>query len=227
MLRTYTYTCAGMRERRTKRAGTCTRPFLKSPPGCFLLHPHPARTLCTDAPTLPLLGEGDFFGFPSSGPFFAAVGGNHQLPRRILAGATAAVHRGTRVISIDHNADAAQGRTWRLSGVGGEAAFHDTAEDVAATAKPHVLGEFDAVLVTDVSASFEGWHRASAGLPSDFTEGLRRRARVPLFACMVAFDEPLRPLAPVDGISFGGSDSIWFAARTRSKPGMLPGVPCQ
>jgi hypothetical protein len=40
---------------------------------------------------------------------------------------------------------------WRLEGVGGEAAFHDTAESVAVKASNTSLGEFDVVVLTDIS----------------------------------------------------------------------------
>jgi len=49
---------------------------------------------------------------------------------------------------------------------------------------------FDALLITDASASFEGWHRASAGLPpcaSEILARVRARVRVPLFTALVAF----------------------------------------
>ena len=40
----------------------------------------------------------------------------------------------------------------------------------------------------------------------------------PLFSAMVAFEESLR--LPLDGITFGGENGLWFAARTQSKPGL-------
>jgi hypothetical protein len=120
---------------------------------------------------------------------------------------------------------------WKLEGVGGEAAFHDSPEAVAAKGASRSLGVFDAVLVTDISASFAGWHRASAGVPESVAKVLRARVRVPLFSCMVAFSSPLSQLgggggggggggqAVPDAIVAGGDDTLWFAARTRSKPG--------
>jgi hypothetical protein len=80
---------------------------------------------------------------------------------------------------------------WLLRGVEGQAAFHDTAEEEAARAAPDSLGEFDAVVVTDVSAAAQGWHRASAGIPRHLAEQVVGRARVVLFTCLVAFETPL------------------------------------
>jgi len=105
------------------------------------------------------------------------------------------------------------GGVWVLSGTTGKAAFHDTAEVEARKAEPQVLGKFAAVVQTDISSGFSSWHRASAGLPEDFK--IPERTRIPLFAVCCAFDEKIE--GP-DGVSFG-DDDLWFAARTRSKPG--------
>jgi predicted NAD/FAD-dependent oxidoreductase len=173
----------------------------------------------------------DFFGLPSvDSHVFVGVGGMHRLPRQILSACDpdrVLVHRGVRVAGMRQEAG-----KWCLLGVMGEAAFHDTAE-AKANAESEVLGRFDVVLLTDVSSSFHGWHRASAGVPEAFASKVRDRARVPLFAAMVAFKEPLG--LPLDGISFGVSrgeraeasahsvDStspLWWATRTQSKPGL-------
>lgn len=90
------------------------------------------------------------------------------------------------------------------------------------------------VLVTDISASFAAWHRASAGVPESLAARVRDRVRIPLFAAMVAFDRPL--LLPLDafalaesahithvGSSSSSSDghrALWWAARNNSKPGL-------
>ena len=212
-------------------------------------------------------GAPDFFGFdgqPGSGPFYVGVGGNHLLPRALAAGAagaateaaTGAVTGGAAATSTPAPAPAPQPRVvvkagvrvasmsriassnkWRLEGVGGEAAYHDTAERVAGKATNSSLGDFDAVLVTDISASFGSWHRASAGVPEAVAAQVRHRVRVPLFATMVGFESPgLGPTVP-DAIVFGaggggaagaaggggGEGKLWYAARTRSKPGYTSG----
>ena len=72
-----------------------------------------------------------------------------------------------------------------------------------------------------MSSSFEGWHRASAGLPAHFAARVSGRVRVPLFSCMVAYAAPLG--LPLDGLTFHGGDTLWFAARSASKPGFPAG----
>jgi hypothetical protein len=91
------------------------------------------------------------------------------------------------------------------------------------------------VLVTDISASFAAWHRASAGVPESLAARVRDRVRIPLFAAMVAFDRPL--LLPLDAFALAESEHIdhagsssssggeghralWWAARNNSKPGL-------
>ena len=64
-------------------------------------------------------------------------------------------------------------------------------------------------------------HRASAGVPDAFAARVRDRVRLPLFAAMVAFAQPLG--LPLDAVSVGGSSGLWFAARTQSKPGLEHG----
>ena len=67
----------------------------------------------------------DFFGLPDhSDPVYCGVGGMHTLPRSILADSAATVHRGVRVAGMHRETDG----TWTLLGVGGAAAYHDTAE---------------------------------------------------------------------------------------------------
>jgi len=178
---------------------------------------------------------GDFFGLPADGsPVFVGVGGMQKLPRAILGeSAGVFVHAGVRVVSVgrccEHGSGDGLGGRWLLEGVGGVAAFHDTPEAQAAAAQPRPLGEFEFVLLTDVSSSFESWHRASAGVPEAIASRVRNRVRVPLFSCMVAL--PTALTVPLDGITFGdGSDDgaadgagdcpVWFAARTSSKPGL-------
>ena len=163
-------------------------------------------------------GEGaadDFFGLPSNpAPVYAGVGGMHMLPRRLLAACadTLTVRRGVRVAGMRREADG----TWSLLGVSGSAAYHDTADAAARQAEHAVLGTYDLVLLTDVSSSFGGWHRASAGVPEAMAARVRDRVRVPLFSCMVAFARPLG--LPLDGITCGGGGGgLWFAARSQSK----------
>jgi predicted NAD/FAD-dependent oxidoreductase len=126
--------------------------------------------------------------------------------------------RGVRVGAV-----ARAGDRWALSGVGGEAAIHDSAlasSDVEAARAAAALGEFDAVIVTDASAAQESWHRASAGLPEAFlamSKRVRDRVRVAMFTAIVAFEA--RVPVDFDASSFDGGGAIWFAARTNSKPG--------
>ena len=74
-----------------------------------------------------------------------------------------------------------------------------------------------------MSSSFEGWHRASAGLPAHFAARVSGHVRVPLFSCMVAYTAPLG--LPLDGLTFHGGDALGFAARSASKPGFPSGAP--
>ena len=169
-------------------------------------------------------GASPFFGLPTSAaPVYVGVGGMHRVPRRVLEASGATVHAGVRVSGLRRVAAADGGPPqWALLGVGGAAAFHDTAEAVAAAAEAAALGApFDAVLLTDVSSSFANWHRASAGVPESLAARVRERVRVPLFAAMVAFAEPLG--LALDGINFGGAP-VWWASRTQSKPGLESGA---
>eukprot|EP00747_Dinoflagellata_sp_TGD_P169310 gnl/TRDRNA2_/TRDRNA2_198011_c0_seq1.p1 gnl/TRDRNA2_/TRDRNA2_198011_c0~~gnl/TRDRNA2_/TRDRNA2_198011_c0_seq1.p1 ORF type:complete len:451 (+),score=84.30 gnl/TRDRNA2_/TRDRNA2_198011_c0_seq1:69-1421(+) len=161
-------------------------------------------------------GAADFFGFPFKPPYYCGIGGMHSLACALLADAAEAgvsVRPGVRVAGTSKLASGA----WLLSGTSGPAAFHDTAEEEAARASKDTLGEFDAVVVTDVSASMAGWHRASAGIPEEIASRVRGRTRVVLFTALVAFEEPLK----LDKQAFSAvDDTLWFAARTRSKPGL-------
>lgn len=99
------------------------------------------------------------------------------------------------------------------------------------------------LLCVDASCSFEGWHRASAGISAvkpEFAAFIRSRARIPLFTAMVAFDRKI--FDGYDSIVFDQSEvnlgagvvadsgdcikkkssdnSVWYAARCSSKPGM-------
>ena len=162
----------------------------------------------------------DFFGLPSNdAPVYVGVGGMHLLPRKLLAACDASrvtVQRGVRVAGMRRDNDGA----WSLLGVSGAAAYHDTKESEAQQIEQHVIGCFHLVLLTDVSSSFGGWHRASAGVPDSFGARVRERVRIPLFTAMVAFKDTLG--LALDGITFGGS-AVWFAARTQSKPGLASG----
>ena len=164
----------------------------------------------------------DFFGLPSDArPVYVGVGGMQRLPRVILRGASEAVtvHAGVRVSGMTRD-EGTLG--WKIEGIVGVAAFHDSPEAQAAATAPRVLGIFDVVLLTDVSSSFESWHRASAGVPEAIAERVRSRVRVPLFSCMVTLPSTLT--LPYDAFTFSdgaGSDQpLWFAARTASKPGL-------
>ena len=166
-------------------------------------------------------GAGDFFGIGRE-TVYVGIGGMHT----VTAGAAQMLEcnhsnfvarRGVRVGAV-----ARAGDRWALSGVGGEAAIHDStlkSSDVEEARAAAALGEFDAVIVTDASAAQESWHRASAGLPEAFlamSKRVRDRVRVAMFTAIVAFEAPV-PVA-YDASSFEGSP-IWFAARTNSKPG--------
>jgi len=157
------------------------------------------------------------------------------------------VFRGTRVAQIKQKQNQYNNTTnhentpppkWILHGVDGAAAFHDTSEQIASATPTNILGAdvvatnaggYDAVILTDLSSSFGGWHRASAGVPAAFAERVRTRAgaRVPLFAVMIAFEGKMP--VPFDALPFGegedggggGGNGLWFAGRTSSKPGMV------
>jgi len=165
-----------------------------------------------------------FFGAPSQPPFYVGVGGMSALPTGILAEAArlgALVRSGVRVSRTKQREDG----IWRLFGTSGQAALHDTPEAVAKRTQADgiELGEFDAVVVTDASASRPSWHRASAGLPEEVGRIINSRARVALFTALVAFKTPL----PIPHIGLAFADSpLWFASRSSSKPGVSADHDC-
>lgn len=161
----------------------------------------------------------DFFGVPTiDAEVFIGVGGMHLLPRKILDAAKVIVHRGTRVSSVRKSGD-----QWELRGMTGDAAYHDTKQEDVHKEQDHVLCHVDAVIFTDISSASESWHRASAGIPTSLQSMIPKKARLPLFSCMVALDRPVSHLIPYDGFTVGGSSNLWFAARSQSKPGILQG----
>jgi predicted NAD/FAD-dependent oxidoreductase len=176
----------------------------------------------------------DFFGLPGHTPVFIGVGGMHSIATGLLQsaaslkqGVTVEVKVGARVATIVKCAEGSNSGKWQLLGTTGEAALHDSKEEVAAKAEHTPCSPlfFDALLVTDASASFEGWHRASAGLPEcaeQVMARVRQRVRVPLFTAIVAFESTL-PNLDLDGISFN-DDRLWFAARSSSKSGLARGA---
>eukprot|EP00439_Symbiodinium_sp_Y106_P059774 s507_g8.t1 len=163
-------------------------------------------------------GKADFFGFPERPPFYCARGGMSSLPAALLEEAKAlgaTLRGGVRVASTQRLSSGA----WLLRGVEGPAALHDTAEEEAAKQAPDALGEFDIVIVTDVSASMASWHRASAGLPESLACKVRKRTRVALFTA-------LAPLKIETDAFAAASPTLWFAARTSSKPGLAESQAC-
>lgn len=173
--------------------------------------------------------EHEFFGLPSTPPFYVPVDGMQTLSTNILTDASESsevrIHAGVRVAQLNRDADT---KKWKLLGTAGEAAYHDTAEKLQKHSQSNVIGEelgYDAVILTDVSSSFGGWHRASAGVPDSFAEAVRKRvgARVPLFTAMIAFETATS--IPFDAASFD-HPVAWFAAKTGSKPGMNTDYEC-
>mmetsp|Transcript_48450 Transcript_48450/g.58454 ORF Transcript_48450/g.58454 Transcript_48450/m.58454 type:complete len:486 (+) Transcript_48450:144-1601(+) len=183
----------------------------------------------------------DFFGFSNDAPIYVGVGGMQSVTKGLLSQlqdspGTFALHPGTRVSGMERD-----GKKWRLVGEAGDAAYHDTsvsqfcaAGGVGHTHTPqpssNYLGTssagYDAVILTDISSSFESWHRASAGVPPEFASLVRNRAgsRVPLFSAMVSFESPLP--VEVDAISLTDNPVLWFAARSASKPGIAQEEEC-
>lgn len=164
----------------------------------------------------------EFFGLPSMPPFYVGNDGMQSIPKRLLSQISSdelSVFTGTRVSGMERDNDT---KLWSLIGTDGKAAYHDTAEKEAqASLESRLLGDgYDAVVLTDISSSFGGWHRASAGVPESFSSRVRQRvgARVPLLSAMVAFETPL--LVDFDAMTFHRSDTLWFASKMESKPGM-------
>ena len=172
----------------------------------------------------------EFFGLPSTPPFYVAVNGMQSLAKNVLDQVISStsndestelqVYTGTRVAQLERDEST---NKWKLHGTSGVAAYHDTPEKVAQSNNTTtIIGQqtgYDAVILSDVSSSFGKWHRASAGVPESFAKRVRERvgARVPLFSCMIAFDKETG--IPFDAASFDDS-IVWFAAKTNSKPGM-------
>ncbi|EJK59040.1 hypothetical protein THAOC_20791 [Thalassiosira oceanica] len=162
----------------------------------------------------------EFFGLPSSPPFYVAVDGMQSLPRNILS-------------ELESSSDTASGEGTTSSSsvvVRVHCGVRVAQMERDASTERHLLGGdnqagFDAVILTDVSSSFGAWHRASAGVPEGFARRVRDRvgARVPLMTAMVAFERPTG--VPFDAASFD-HPVAWFAARTGSKPGMDTGREC-
>lgn len=156
---------------------------------------------------------------PALRPVFIGVGGMHLLPHRILAEAGVDVRTGVRVANVQR---LGSGRMV-LSGTSGEAAYHDSPESQG-EAGGVLLGEYDAVLFTDISSSFEEWHRASAGVPEEVAACVRHRVRVPLFSCMIALEHPIADAVALDGFKAAGSSALWWASCSQSKPGFPAGL---
>ena len=100
----------------------------------------------------------DFFGLPSHAPVYHGVGGMYSIATGLLRGATSLrqdvevqVKVGARVASIVKCEDGDNAGKWQLFGTTGEAAFHDSKEEVASQAEyvPCSPLFFDALLVTD------------------------------------------------------------------------------
>jgi predicted NAD/FAD-dependent oxidoreductase len=180
----------------------------------------------------------DFFGMPptkenkeyKNDEVYIGVGGMNQLPRNIIcdcccsdagddrSGVAVTFHKGTRVINVQSNPT---NRTWDLFTVTGDAAYHDTKEQTSPTEETVLGSDFNIIIFTDISSAFESWHKASAGIPHSFRQKVpHQRPRIPLFSCMVAFDEPIGDKIPFDAFTVSDSISIlWFAARSDLKPG--------
>jgi len=164
----------------------------------------------------------DFFGLIENPhkACYVGVGGMHGIAQhqaRVAEKHGATLRRGTRVASTVR---AARGSGWDLHGVSGQAAFHNTPEAVARAAAPVSLGSFDAVVFTDASCSFTGWHRASAGaadVAPDMAAWIARRPRVPLFTAMLTLPAG-SVAADADCIVFE-SGPVWYACRNNAKLG--------
>mmetsp|Transcript_24428 Transcript_24428/g.37009 ORF Transcript_24428/g.37009 Transcript_24428/m.37009 type:complete len:443 (-) Transcript_24428:42-1370(-) len=175
--------------------------------------------------------EHEFFGLPSTPPFYVSneADGMQTLSKNILSearkNANVRLHIGVRVAQLNRDTIT---KKWKLIGTSGEAAYHDTDEKLQEDEKRNLIGEesgYDAVILTDISSSFGGWHRASAGVPDSFSTAVRNRvgARVPLLTAMIAFDTATA--IPFDAASFD-HPVVWFAAKTSSKPQMKTDKEC-
>jgi hypothetical protein len=171
----------------------------------------------------------DFFGILSGDPCYIGKRGMHSISRYEESCARskgAIIHRSTRVMNISSSEK--NNAKWELTIVRGPAALHDTSETMAtATSSPVMYAnDFDAVIVTDASCSFDGWHRASAGISTiapSLTKYIRSRARIPLFSSMVALDfsNCKTIYSDYDALVFETCQDkgLWFAAQSNSKPG--------
>ncbi|KAG7351830.1 NADP-binding Rossmann-like domain containing protein [Nitzschia inconspicua] len=164
----------------------------------------------------------DFFGIPTiqHRDVYIGVGGMHRLPRKILQDSAAIVHSRTRVARVERN-DNEAGR-WDIHIVTGNAAYHDTKEkEATGVSAVRFDKDFDAVIFTDVSSASDIWHRASAGIPDEFRHQLPPKVRIPLFSCMVALEgSSIGDQIPFDAFTTASSsDVLWFAAKSKSKPG--------
>mmetsp|Transcript_28014 Transcript_28014/g.41682 ORF Transcript_28014/g.41682 Transcript_28014/m.41682 type:complete len:504 (-) Transcript_28014:172-1683(-) len=179
----------------------------------------------------------DFFGMPSLPPFYVGSGENgmQSVTKGILDSLMNSqkiqgqdeehklkVFNGTRVARLQLDGKETS-QKWKLLGTSGEAAFHDTPEQIVQQINQKIiLGDpqgYDGIILTDVSSSFGTWHRASAGVPESFASRVRERvgARVPLFTVMIAFET--KSAIPFDAAAFD-HDVLWFASKSNSKPGM-------
>ena len=196
--------------------------------------------------------EYEFFGLPSHPPFYVGSNGMQSLITNVMDDAVnqsslssslsessqlMRVFAGTRVAKLQRSIS---NDKWKLVGNCGIAAYHDTPEHIVQQQQQQqqhqqtaetdedgytILGDesgYDVIILTDISSSFESWHRASAGVPPSFALSVRERvgARVPLFTTMIAYNTPQSSI-PYDAISFIDHPMIWFAAKSNSKPGMM------
>lgn len=160
-----------------------------------------------------------FFGLPDNdvSSVYVGVGGMHMISRELMDDSdNVQVVRGSRVRNVKMNAEG----QWEIWHQTGQAAYHDTPEKEAHTPARQFQESFDAVVVTDASASQDTWHRASAGLPPDVVRQLPflTRPRVPFFTCMVAIDEPIHEYLEAE--AFVGDSPLWAAVYNESKPGL-------
>ena len=171
----------------------------------------------------------DFFGlleYNNILPCYTGLGGMNQISRHLCAQSVqlgAVVRSGTRV-SGTRPCSSGSTKKWKLFGTTGLPAFHDTKvfESTVVPSDPSVsLGEFDVVIYTDPSSSFEAWHRASAGAceaAPEMAEIIRKRPRVPLFTAMVTLESFSATIFPYDCAVFD-SGPVWYACRNKAKPG--------
>ena len=201
----------------------------------FSLDMHVFIRLLNAIKRLTKLSDREFFGLPSTPPFYVANDGMQSIAKSVLndaghkltssSSSSLLQFTGTRVAQMKRNDTT---KRWKLFATSGEAAYHDTPEAIVKR-NDHGMDQlgtdYDAVILTDVSSSFGQWHRASAGVPEEFAKRVRERvgARVPLFTAMISFDSQTN--IPFDAASFD-DQVLWFAAKSNSKPGMQGGKEC-